>query len=585
MKSKIKWTLAVVLIYVLQIVFIPFSKVGASQASSNMDVIFVLDSSGSMNDSDPEEIRTEAIKMFLDMAQIQGNKVGLVAYSDSIVREHNLDSISSSEDKDRIKNMASNIPFGQKTDTGFALLEAAKLLDSGHDKSHQPVIILLSDGKNDPQRSLQESLNDLNSAIDICKDKGYPVYTIGLNYDSTVDKTQLNDISNSTKGKSYITNTSADLPSILTDIYADNSKLKVQDGGTITANGDFQELKVHIPNSNVLEANISMLSDKPVELKLLDPSGKTVAIPSQNAIFTSSKKYSMLKIVKPQQGQWTVKVKGVSGSNIKVSYIFNYDLQIEANFNPQNPKKGDKIKVEAYFSSNAQKITDKELYNNMKAKLLVKSLKDNSVKEIPLSVGEGVFKGEYSYLGDGKYELKVRVDGNSFYRESNAVVIGDEAGKAASKPSANTASKNTILKNPIVLAIVGTILAAVLAYLIIALIRKKRIQGFGRVELHIKDENTGEVLPPQFRNLDGYTGSFTLFDVLGLKEEYAETEAIRFIFGNDDSIELINKSDCALQRSGKRLGSDSKVRLYNGNKITVFLNKVPKCIIIEFHAK
>lgn len=585
MKSKTKWSLVIILIYVVGVIFTPFLRVKAGSTSSNMDVIFVLDSSGSMKESDPEEIRTEAIKMFLDMAQVQGNKVGLVAYSDSIVREHNLDNITSAEDKNRIKNMASNIPFGQKTDTGYGLLEAAKLLDSGHDKTHDPVIILLSDGKNDPQRNAQESLNDLNNAISICKSKGYPVYTIGLNYDGTVDKGQLSDISNSTKAKNYITNTAADLPGILTDIYADNSKLKVQDGGTITANGDFQDIKVNIPNSNVLEANISMLSDKPVEVKLVDPSGKEIGIPSQNAIFTTSKKYSMLKIIKPVEGQWTVKVKGVSGSNIKVSYIFNYELQIEANYSPKSPRKGDKINVEAYFSSNGQKISDKELYKNMKAKLLVKSLKDNSVTEIPLNASGELFKGEYTLSGDGKYELKVRVDGNSFYRESTATIVGEEAGKAAAKPSTSTASKSSLLKSPAALGIMGLLLIAILAFIIISFRKKSRIQGFGRVELHIKDENTKEILPPQFRNLDGYTGSFTLFDVLALKEEYAETEGVKFVFKNDDGIELINKSECTLQRSGKRLDIDSKITLYNKNKITVFLNKVPKSITIEFHAK
>lgn len=116
-------------------------------------------------------------------------------------------------------------------------------MESGHKSGNNPVIILLSDGKNDPERSQDESLNDLKNALEICKSKGYPVYTIGLNYNGTVDKTQLGDISSSTGGKNYITNTASDLPAILTDIYADNSKLKVQDGGTIKANGDFQELK------------------------------------------------------------------------------------------------------------------------------------------------------------------------------------------------------------------------------------------------------------------------------------------------------------------------------------------------------
>lgn len=570
------------IIFVLQLFLNTFFvSVKAAEISSNLDVIFVLDASGSMKTSDPEDIRIEAIKMFLDMSQVKGNKVGLVAYSDNIVREHNLSSIDSSEDKNRIKNMASNIPFGQKTDTGAGLLEASKLLDSEHNTSHRPVIILLSDGKNDPSRSSTESLNDLNKGINICKEKGYPVYTIGLNYDGTVDKAQLSEISKATKGKNYITNTAADLPKILTDIYADNSKLKVQDKGTIKLNGSFQELKIDIPNSNVLEANISMISDKPVEVKLVNPKGKEVVIPSSNAEFTHSKKYSMLKIIKPEEGQWTLKVKGVNGSSIKVSYVFNYDIQIEGKFTPSTAHKGDKVNVKAYFVNNGEKISDKELYKEVKGKLIIKNLKDNSVKEVPLNIKEDTFIGEYTIPDSEKYELKVRVDGNSFYRESSPVVVGG----AETTTAANNTPKESILKKPLFLGIIGALVIGIAVILILMSIKKKRVHGFGRVELKIKDENTNEMLPPQFRSLKGYTGSFSLFEVLGLKEEYEETEGVRFVFGNDDSIELVNKSECIIQKSGRKLNKDSNIRLYNGNKITIVLNKISKSITLEFYSK
>lgn len=157
-----------------------------------------------------------------------------------------------------------------------------------------------------------------------------------------------------------------------------------------------------------------MLSSTPVEVKLLNPSGKEVLIPSENTLFTSSNKYSMLKLINPVKGEWTVKVKGVSGNDIKVSYIFNYDIQLKAAFTPKSPGKGDKVKIQAYFTSNGDKVTDEELYKNVGSKLIVKNLKDNSTKEIPLTSGDNLFKGEYSYLEEGKYELKVRVDGDSF---------------------------------------------------------------------------------------------------------------------------------------------------------------------------
>ncbi|WP_027623026.1 vWA domain-containing protein [Clostridium lundense] len=582
MKSKIKLTFITIIIFILQIFLNSFFVlVKAQTLSSNLDVIFVLDASGSMKNSDPEDIRIEAIKMFLDMAQLKGNKVGLVAYSDGIVREHNLSNIDSSEDKNRIKNMASNIPFGQKTDTGAGLLEGAKLLDSEHNKANRPVIILLSDGKNDPLRSSAESLNDLNKGINLCKEKGYPVYTIGLNYDGTVDKAQLSEVSNGTKGKNYITNTAADLPKILTDIYADNSKLKVQDKGTIKLNGNFQELKIDIPNANVLEANISMISDKPVEVKLINPKGTEVPIPSSNAEFTHSKKYSMLKIIKPEEGQWTLKVKGVNGSSIKVSYVFNYDIQIEGKFTPSNAHKGDKVNVEAYFVNNGQKVSDKELYNKVKGKLIIKNLKDNSIKEVPLTIEGDAFKGEYSIPDSEKYELKVRVDGDSFYRESSSVIVGG----ANTTSAANNTPKESIFKKPLFWGIIGVVILAIISAVIMKMAKRKRVHGFGRVEIKIKDETTNEILQPQFRSLKGYRGSFSLFEVLGLKEEYEETEGARFIFRNDDSIELVNKSECVVQKSGRKLNKDSNVRLYNGNKVTVVLNKISKSVTVEFYSK
>ena len=234
----------------------------------------------------------------------------------------------------------------------------------------------------------------------------------------------------------------------------------------------------------MLEANISMITDKPLELKLINPSGKEVQIPSSDVVFTKSKKYSVLKIVKPVSGQWNLKVKSVSGSNIKISYVFNYKNQ-----------------------------------------------------------------------------------------------------EKQSSENKNIESNKSALKSPKIIGAVAVAALITIALIVLTIMKKKRIQGFGRLEIHIKDENTSEVLSPQFRNLDNYNGSFTLFEVLGLKEEYAETDNIKFIFKEDDSIELINKSGCVLQKSGRKLEESSKLVLYNRDKVTVFLNKVTKSITLEFYSK
>ncbi|MBU3144302.1 VWA domain-containing protein [Clostridium sp. CF012] len=583
--KKTNRLIAFIVVLLLQI-SCSLSVLAKSSGVSNLDVIFVLDASGSMKASDPHEIRTEAIKMFLDMCEVDGNKVGLVAYSDNIVREHNLGDMNSAADKDSIKSMTNAIPFGQKTDTGMGLKEAVNLMESGHEPTHKPIIILLSDGKNDPARSMEKSLKDLNDATSSAKAKGYPIYTIGLNYDGTVDKSQLQSISDKTKGKTYITNKAEDLTQILTDIYADNSKIKVQNGGSIIASGGFQDVKLNIPNANVLEANVSMLSDTPIEVKLVNPKGTEVPIPSNDIIFTSSNKYSMLKIVKPIQGDWMLKVKGISGDKINISYIFNYDIELKAKFNPVAPKTGEDMNIEAYFLGNGQVIDDNELYKDMKAKLVVKNLKSGAIKEFPLQNNNHLFSGKYTLSDNDKYEVKVRVDGKSVYRETSPTTIG---GGTTVKPSNNTQAQKPVgsdnKKNTvgIIFAVVG-IIALIIIAIVIVLQKKNKAAGFGRVMFQIRDENTGEVSAPQHRSLHTYNGKFSLYDVLGLKEEFSEVQNLKFHFKKDDSIEVSNNSQCSIQKSGRVLSKDIKTKLYNGERIVVLLNKSSKSIIIEFYS-
>ncbi|MBC8062717.1 MAG: VWA domain-containing protein [Clostridiaceae bacterium] len=577
---KIVQIMALLLAFLIQ--FINISVVKAENlTTSNLDVVFLMDASGSMKSSDAEELRVEAIKMFLDMSINQGNKFGLVAYSDNIVREHSLDVVKLQKDKDNIKNMAEGIPFGEKTDTGLGLKEAVKLMEAGHEQGNRAVIILLSDGKNDPKRSSEESIKDLNEAINTAKSKGYTIYTIGINHDGTVDKSQLSSISSSTGGKNYITNASEELPKILTEIYADNTKVKVEDGGTITANGGFQEVKVNIPNSNVIEANVSIMSSNPIEVKLMDPTLKEIIMPSSNAYVTFSKTYSMLKILKPAEGDWTLKVKGISGDKIKISYVYNYDLAVNATFIPSTIKKGENVTVDAYLSSNGKKTTDKTVYHGIAAKLIIHNLADNSIKEHALTNKGDGFTGKLSMDSSGSFEASVKIDGKGFSRESIPVKLTvDDKVLVNRTPIKEKSSSKSIL----IFIGIGSLLLLALVIIIIKALKKSHKKGFGRVMLEVKDEATQEYLSPQYKILENYSVRFSLYDVLGLKEEYAETQDLYFKFGEDCLI-VDNKSLCTIQKSGRNIEKGESAQLVSHDRVVIILNKVLKSVALEFYAE
>lgn len=195
--------------------------------------------------------------------------------------------IQSDADKSSLKDFIDQLGRGPYTDVSVGVGEAINILNHGADPAHSPMIVLLADGNNDfnktKGRTQAQSDADLAKSVKEAQDQGIPVYTIGLNADGKLNKDALADLAKQTGGKSFITDTPDDLPQILSEIFADHAKLNVVKLPSVTGNGSYQEVTVNVPNDSVLEANISIMSSKPVEVQLTDPSGQAVDLNSDAA--------------------------------------------------------------------------------------------------------------------------------------------------------------------------------------------------------------------------------------------------------------------------------------------------------------
>ncbi|MBJ8193052.1 VWA domain-containing protein, partial [Bacillus cereus] len=87
-------------------------------------------------------------------------------------------------------------------------------------------------------RSKGDSNNDVSSVIKSAQTKGYPVYTIGLNHDGTVNRQELERIASQTGGASFITSSAEDLPEILNRIFASQIRSKLVPIAAITTTGE-----------------------------------------------------------------------------------------------------------------------------------------------------------------------------------------------------------------------------------------------------------------------------------------------------------------------------------------------------------
>ncbi|MEK8211492.1 vWA domain-containing protein [Paenibacillus sp. FSL L8-0463] len=577
----------------------PFASLQASAATSaapsHIDAVLLIDVSNSMNKSDKNKIANEAMKMFIDMLSAQGDKVGIVAYTDKVQREKALLQISSAGDKQDLKDFIDGLSRGPYTDIAVGMEEAVKVLENGSDPGHEPMIVMLADGNNDLDessgRTQSQSDQELDAAIETAKQKGYPVYTIGLNADGKLNKEILAGLSDKTGGKAFTTDSADDLPQILSEIFASHLKLKVVPVQSITANGSYQVVTVNVPNSSVLEANISIMSSQPVTAKLTDPSGKSIAIPSDDVLLSKSSSYSLIKLISPEQGDWKLQVKGVPKDKIDINLVFNYDLELKIDALPSAAtyKKGDKVEISSHLFSNGAQVTLSNLYQDMKAVLLATDLDTGDVQEIPLDNSAAVFKGTFELKDSHEYELKVRAEESSFYRESDVLKINAKTGTVATntpaagtKPGGEEPALEKSSSKTLYLIIGGVVLllAAAVAFW---LLRKNSTRGFvGQMVVEVLDGNTGEKTYPQYKKLSAFRGKFSLHQLLQLAPELKESEKLVFTPGKNDRLLLRGGEGISVERSGRVADTSRGLELKSGDRISVALQTVDKTILLEY---
>jgi Ca-activated chloride channel family protein len=580
---------------VLSLLLLPFSyriqEVAAAKATSQIDSMLVVDASNSMKKSDPDKIGNEAMKMFIDMLSVQGDKVGIISYTDQIQREKALLEIKSAADKEDLKQFIDQLDRGPYTDTAIGIKEAVKVLQQGADPSHEPMIVLLADGNNDldeaTSRTEQQSAQELEQAIADAKKSGIPVYTIGLNADGKLNKDALAEIAKKTGGKAFSTNTADDLPQILSEIFASHLKLKIVPVQSMTGSGSYQDVIINVPNNNVLEANISIMSAQPVEVKLTDPKGAEKSIPAKDILYSKSQSYSLLKLLTPIDGDWKLQVKGVAKDKIDINLVFNYDVELAMDpLSSTTYKKGDKIDITSYLTSNGQKLQNSTLYQNMNAKLVVKDIDTGDTQEIEMANTGDVFEGTYKVADEHDYELMVKAEDSSLYRETPVVKMSAKpGGTSQSTPTQTPAASEDDNPFPIVPVIVGVIaLAAILAaaYFILAAVKKANRGFVGQMVIEIRDENTGEKTYPQYKKLNGFKGKVTLHQLLQLAPELKETEKIIFMPSKNDRLLLKNDSTVNIEKSGRVMDASQGLEIKGSDRVTLTLQSVDKTIMLEY---
>ena len=317
------------------------SSSGASALSNSgkldLDVIFVIDFSGSMRTSDPNRRALSASNLFIDRCERTDSRVGYVMFSHEIIDYLPLTDVQtfSRQIKEAIAD-SRNRPQGD-TDTALGIEKAYELLqqDALNGKSNRrPVVILLSDGNTDIPRPVTRTKDESMAAlVDVTQklaNEGVPIYTIGFNYDGRLDVAVMTEIADVTHAITQEVTSATSLLGVVQKVY-EHLTDTISNTTNIPATGEPQTVTISVENNSILRSTVTIYSEIPSkDIWLEDPDGNTYDENSLANNITVNKDingyYTIFTMYGPKKGTWTLHFTGTENDLISIDFLSVYDL-------------------------------------------------------------------------------------------------------------------------------------------------------------------------------------------------------------------------------------------------------------------
>lgn len=344
--------------------YVVYGKEVASK-KQNLELMFVLDASGSMRSNDRNRMALDMVSAFVDTIHTEGIQIGFVAYNDKIVSSVSPISIERQKERLRIKQQIANTDYSGNMDIGIGLSKAFEYVEK--DSKAKRAMILISDGETDLGQvsSEQEEVakKRQEQVVLSCKEEGIPIYTVAFgDYDG--NQKVLEQIAKQTKAANYVAKSPETLMDVLYDIFDQNVSYKIQEITNSTyANGE-QEISYQLDEPYLDEMDVLLVSPSKV--------GETsLQYGKQNIVMERLEHYAVGKITKVKDSIKELKVVTKTTENQKLKiYVISYRnlspiLQIKT-----EGKKNNKISFEIYFEDkDGTRISDEEFYKKFEWKI------------------------------------------------------------------------------------------------------------------------------------------------------------------------------------------------------------------------
>lgn len=388
--------------------------------TNRFNVVLVTDASGSLLETDPDELRFRSMANFLYLLTMEGNNVGSVAFGEGVPLEVPMSAISTRESRDDLIDQNRDVELEGWTNIGEGLDAAVDMLDEQGDEDLPSIILILSDGNTDmpDEDSLKASNDAKSSAVERARQNGYVIYAVSLNANGEANSAELEQLASATGGEFREVSDASDLD----DVYRLYQSIIF---GSISTPGGAQG-SFDIARIGVEEVNIA-ISGEPTELTFVEPSGSTLPESQLKDVTFSTEGLTVVKIEDPEPGTWNYKVADVDDDSVSVDIVRNVNVntRIESNVDEDDVlETGDSVRVEVSLLEDGRAVSG-DVYQYFTGELAVT---DSSGDEdtVELEAGSRALFAELELSERGSYTVSAKVEGEGFELATSELVFNVE---------------------------------------------------------------------------------------------------------------------------------------------------------------
>jgi len=385
-------------------------------SSEQADVVLVLDASASMLLTDPQRLRDEGAKLAVQFLK-PGDRLAIVQFAERAQVIRPLTPFAREQGAE-IERQISSVPTtGEYTDI-LAGVEAAQnvLADSSRDDANR-VVILLSDGKMDPDPHVgarEARTNQLvNEVLPELRARAIRAYTVA--FSDQADRDLLAQIANATEGSHWFASRPERIHESYADLFLAVKKPQVL---PLTSKGfrvdpDIQEATFYINRENAPEITIEA------------PNGERLTSDNhpEEIKWFHGQRFEVITLLKPQVGTW--QVIGLPSTDGFATVLTNVKLATDW---PAALNAGDTEVLKARLYESDKPIVLPEMTgviqyafqvtptDRVSEPILREFLKDDG-SDGDERANDGVFSAQVNIEDEGEYRLRVVARGPTFERQ------------------------------------------------------------------------------------------------------------------------------------------------------------------------